>query len=98
MATFFRFLIFVPLGIVVLLLAIANRQLVTVSFDPFSSGDIPGPSITAPLFIVLLLALMAGALLGGVGAWLEQGKTRRALRKARDEIEILQQRQGRSLV
>ncbi|ACB96495.1 lipopolysaccharide assembly protein LapA domain-containing protein [Beijerinckia indica] len=98
MAKILRLLIFIPLGITGFALAIANRQLVTVSFDPFNGGDIPGPSVTAPLFIVLLLALMVGAILGGVATWFEQGKHRRAVRNARAEILRLREKQDRSLV
>ena len=44
------------------LFAIANRQIVSVNFDPFSGGDIPNFAITAPLFVVLILTMIVGVL------------------------------------
>jgi uncharacterized integral membrane protein len=90
MKTFLKFLVLVPAGLIALVFAIANRHLTTVSFDPFSGGDIAGPQITAPLFIILILALMAGVVMGGVATWLGQGKYRRAARQAKNEAGRLQ--------
>ena len=42
-------LILVPLAIVIIAFAVANRQMVTVSFDPFSSAS-PAYAATLPLF------------------------------------------------
>jgi len=93
-----KLLLLVPLGLIGLAFAIANRHLVTVSFDPFSGGDIEGVQITAPLFIVLLLAIMFGVILGGVVTWLEQGKNRRAARQARAELDRLRGEPPRALI
>ncbi len=84
----FKALILVPLALVAILFAIANRQAVTVYFDPFGtqSEDL---SLTAPLFLIVILAIMLGVLLGGVAAWLVQGKHRRAARRARAEADRL---------
>jgi uncharacterized integral membrane protein len=76
-----QLIVLVPLIVIGLALAVANRSNVIVSFDPFSS-DAAG-QIQAPLFVVLILAVMFGVLLGGLATWLSQGKYRRALRDER---------------
>lgn len=83
-----RFIVFVPLAIVIVLFALANRQVVTVSLDPFG-GDPPSFSLTAPLFIVLLLCALAGIIIGGVAAWIRQSKWRRAAREFQAEARSL---------
>lgn len=89
MKTFLRWLVLLPVAIVALLFALANRHNVTVSLDPFASNDIQGPQITAPLFIIVILAVMLGAVLGGAATWLRQGRHRKAARAANTEAERL---------
>jgi uncharacterized integral membrane protein len=77
-------IIAVPLAAVIIAFAVANRQNVTVSFDPFSSAD-PAYAATLPLFAVVMLVLIFGVLVGGVAAWIKQGKWRRAARQLEAE-------------
>lgn len=76
--------ILVPLGLVIIALAVANRHVVTLSYDPLGGGD-PALSVALPLFAVILASVLAGVLAGGVAAWLRQGKWRRAARRQADE-------------
>jgi uncharacterized integral membrane protein len=87
MRTLFRLVVIVPIAIVLLMFAFANRHLVTVSFDPFAGTDVAGPAITAPLFILLILAVGVGVVLGGVSSWFKQAKLKRVLREARTEAD-----------
>jgi uncharacterized integral membrane protein len=89
MLTFLKLLVIAPIAILFLVFAFANRQMVTVSFDPFSSGETPAFALPAPLFVVLIAAIMIGVVAGGVATWFGQGKHRRAARVARDEAERL---------
>lgn len=82
-------LVLVPLAIVLLIFAIANRRPVTVSFDPLMSGD-PALAVTLPLFLILLITLIAGVIIGGSAAWLKQARWRRAARRAEAEVRRLQ--------
>ncbi len=82
-----KLLVLVPIAVVILAFAIANRHGVTVSFDPLSSVDASGATVTLPLFVILFLALIVGVILGGVATWLTQGHYRRRARAARDEAE-----------
>ncbi len=89
MLRFLKFIIIAPLTILFLIFAFANRHIVTVSFDPFEGGDIPAFSISAPLFVVIILSVAVGVVAGGISTWLSQGKRRRAGREARAEAERL---------
>ena len=44
-------IIVVPIAAVIVAFAVANRQTVTVSFDPFSSAS-PAYAATLPLFVI----------------------------------------------
>jgi uncharacterized integral membrane protein len=71
----------IPLAVLIIGFAVANRQAVTVSFDPFDASH-PAYSTTLPLFVIIFLLVIVGVLIGGVAAWLRQGKWRSAARRA----------------
>jgi uncharacterized integral membrane protein len=77
-------LILVPLCIVILGFAVANRHTITVSLDPFDSTQ-PAYSATMPLFVLIFVLIILGVIIGGVAAWLRQSKWRRAARVLDDE-------------
>ena len=81
-------LILVPLAVVIIAFAVANRQIVTVSLDPFSSEH-PAASLTLPLFALIIVLLVIGVLIGGIAAWLRQTKWRRTARRLEREIADL---------
>jgi uncharacterized integral membrane protein len=87
MLRYLKLLFLVPVGVAVIGLAVANRAQVTMVYWP----DILGPelSFTAPLFVALMLALMAGVIIGGLATWLAQSGHRRAERQYRREAERL---------
>lgn len=87
MKRFLELIILLPIAIIGIALAVANRHAVTVSFDPFSSN--PAGAIEAPLFIVLIAAIIVGVIVGGLFTWFSQGKHRRALRESRAETARL---------
>ena len=78
-------LIWLPLAIILIALALANKQTVTFSLDPTSRAD-PLFAIDTPVFLLLFAAVGGGSVLGGIGAWLNQSKWRRAARDARYEM------------
>jgi uncharacterized integral membrane protein len=80
MRRFFTALVLIPLGIVLVVFAVANRHDVTVSFDPFNSVN-PAVSTTAPLFVVIIAAAILGVVAGGMATWVRQRHWRRAARR-----------------
>ena len=95
-------LILLPLAIVVISVAVANRQSVVVSFDPFDQAH-PALTRALPLYLLMLMLLIGGVVVGGIAAWLRQGKWRRAARRAdaqarelRAEVDRLKRRVGPS--
>jgi uncharacterized integral membrane protein len=85
---FLKALILLPIAILVVLLAVANRSPVTLSLDPFSP-DAPEFATQVPLFAVIFAAVAVGVIIGGTASWLAQGKTRRARRRYRREADRL---------
>lgn len=81
-------LILIPLAIVIVSLAVANRQVVTVSLDPFDQAH-PAVSVALPLYVLILLLVIAGVVIGGVAAWLRQGKWRWRARLAESQAHEL---------
>ncbi|HVX92002.1 MAG TPA: LapA family protein [Xanthobacteraceae bacterium] len=84
----FTALVVVPLGIVVVALAVVNRQPVTLSLDPFSATA-PALQATVPLYGLVLLIAVVGVVTGGAAAWLRQGKWRRSARRLDAEVRNL---------
>ncbi|MCK1740122.1 DUF1049 domain-containing protein [Bradyrhizobium sp. 139] len=80
MRKFLTALIVIPLGLILVTFAVANRHFVTVSFDPFVSND-PSLSVTLPLFLLLILTAAFGVLVGGCAVWFGQRHWRRAARR-----------------
>jgi uncharacterized integral membrane protein len=80
MRKFFTGLVLIPLGLILIVFAVANRHLVTLSFDPFNSTD-PSVGITLPLFVVIIAVAMLGVAAGGSATWFRQRHWRRAARR-----------------
>lgn len=85
---FLKALVLLPIAILIVLLAVANRQMVSLSLDPFSQAA-PEFSLAMPLFAVIFAAVMVGVVIGGIAAWLAQGKHRRERRRYRREASTL---------
>jgi hypothetical protein len=73
-------LIVVPLGVVLVALAVVNRKPATLILDPLGSAE-PSLSLEAPFFVFLLGAFALGLIVGGAATWLSQGKWRRLARE-----------------
>jgi len=66
-----------PLMVVAVVFAIANREVVVLDLWPLAM------TIQAPLFVVVLGAAVVGLFAGAVVAWFSGGSTRRRAREAR---------------
>ena len=76
-------LIVVPLGVLLVALAVVNRKPATLGLNPFDANS--GLSVEAPFFLFLLGAFALGLLIGGLATWLGQGKWRRMARQRGQE-------------
>jgi uncharacterized integral membrane protein len=81
-------IILLPVAIVLIALAVANRTPVQFTADPFNPGN-PLLSWQAPLFALLFLALITGLLIGGLVTWFAQGRYRRLARERKAEADRL---------
>jgi uncharacterized integral membrane protein len=75
-------LILLPIMALVVLFAVANRSAVTVSLDPFA-GQPPMFAASIPLFVLLLVVLIAGV----ISSWLRQSRWRRRARRLAGELK-----------
>ena len=88
---FVRWLIALAIMILIVVLALSNRQGVVVSFDPFSS-DATDPLValpSMPLFVVMFALFILGLLVGFAAQWIAHGKWRRTARIAKAEVKTL---------
>jgi uncharacterized integral membrane protein len=81
MRKFFTAVVVIPLGVIFVVFALANRHLVTVSFDPLGSGDSAFDLPPLPLFVIIIAAVILGVLAGGLATWFRQRRWRRAARQ-----------------
>src|SRR5215831_15332199 len=80
MRKFLTGLIVIPLGLIFVVFAVANRHFVTVSFDPFNSAT-PSVSFSLPLFVLIIVVAILGVIAGGCATWFSQRRWRRAARQ-----------------
>jgi len=84
-------LVLVPLGIVIVMFAVANRETITIAFDPFDRQN-PAFALRAPLYVLIFMLVGVGVLAGGIAAWLKQHKWRVRARRAEAEARDLRAR------
>jgi uncharacterized integral membrane protein len=73
-------LVVVPLGVVLIALAVVNRAPTELILDPLG-GTEPSLTVEAPFFLFLLGAFAIGLVIGGLASWFNQGKWRRTARE-----------------
>jgi uncharacterized integral membrane protein len=83
-------IVVVPLAILIVAFAVANRQMVVVSFDPFSSTE-PAYAARLPLFVLIFVLTILGVIIGGFAAWLRQASWRRTARELDADVRALRQ-------
>lgn len=83
-------LVLVPLGVLIVAFAVANRQTTVISFDPFSAAD-PAYAARMPLFVLIFALVILGVIVGGIATWLRQASWRRTARALDADIRILHQ-------
>jgi len=80
MRKFLNVLVVLPLGLIFIVFAVANRHFVTVSFDPFNTTE-PALAVSLPLFVLIIAVAILGVVAGGLATWFGQRHWRRASRR-----------------
>lgn len=94
MKTFLKAIVLVPIAILLIAFAVANRQVVAVSFDPFSAGP-PALVLAAPLFLIVFFLVCCGVVIGGAASWWGQRRYRAAASRRRREVDEARAENGR---
>lgn len=76
----------IPIAVVLIALAVANRGMTAFTLDPFNPGN-PALTINLPLFILLFATLALGMILGSFATWLKQGRYRKMARQRSIEMD-----------
>jgi len=84
-----RWVIGIPVFIVVIGFAVANRNWTQLSLDPFNQAQ-PTVYVNLPLWLLAFLGIFVGILVGWFFCWLNQGKWRKLARERQREITKLQ--------
>lgn len=93
---FIRLLFVVLLALVLVAVALANREVVTLSAFPANFGQYLGGQWTVdlPLFLVIFLAFACGMLAGLLWEWLREAHIRREARLRSAEVARLESEVG----
>jgi len=94
---YLRYAFIAALGLALLTVALANRNLVTLSLLPEEMGAFLGigTAVELPLFLVAFGGIVAGLMIGFVWEWLREHKHRAAAAQARREAARLEREVGR---
>ena len=91
---FIKLVILIPVAVVLIVLSVANRHSVTLALNPFRPED-QVLSFSAPLFVVVLAALIVGVVLGSLVTWLAQGRYRKQARVEATEARKWREEAGK---
>ena len=91
MRKFLAIAVLVPLAVIIVIFAVANREVVTISLDPFNPSR-PAYALTLPLFALVFVLVAFGVVVGGFAAWLRQHRWRVRARRAEAEARELRVR------
>ncbi|MFY8115394.1 MAG: LapA family protein [Rhabdaerophilum sp.] len=84
-----KFLLLLPVAILLVLFGVANRQMVSLVIDPLSPPA-EALRVSVPLFLFFFGTLALGAVIGSMMTWFAQGRHRKAERQFRRERDRLQ--------
>lgn len=87
-----KYLFLALVGLTLTLVAVANRELVTLKLLPKELAELAGFNldIQLPLFLVILGGVVVGLLVGFVWEWLREHKHRRDAARGRRDVSKLE--------
>ena len=80
---YLSWIITIPVAIIIVSFAVTNREAVTLGLFPLPF------ELTLPIYIVVLVPLAVGIILGGLIAWFSAGRHRQRARERGAEVERL---------
>ncbi|WGF89985.1 lipopolysaccharide assembly protein LapA domain-containing protein [Marinivivus vitaminiproducens] len=89
MLKFLRLVLALVVGVVLIVFAVANRQVIDIHFAPLPL------TLDLPLYAVALIFLILGALIGGSAAWLNQLPRRFHARKEHRKLTAIETQQAK---
>jgi uncharacterized integral membrane protein len=75
-----KYLLGVPVAVILLTLAVINRHGVRLVLDPFRPDE-PVLSLVLPFYVYLIGMLLIGIVIGGLATWVTQARWRRTARR-----------------
>lgn len=88
MTRFIRLTFLAVVTVVILALAVANRQSVPLYIDVLARRD-EAHAIEAPLFFIILVSVIVGVIIGAAAMWAAQSRWRRQARLRAAEVQKL---------
>ena len=82
--------VLVPLAIILVALAVANRGPASFTLDPFNPGN-PALTWQMPHFVLIFAGIAIGMIVGSLATWVKQGRYRKLARQRSQEAEMLRQ-------
>ena len=94
---YIRYGFLIALGVILISVSLANRQMVTLSLMPDALADLIGTNtgISLPLFVVIVLGVVAGLVIGFVWEWLREHKHRREVGDKARQVRRLEREVSR---
>ncbi len=86
---YLRYSFYAVLMVMLVMLALANREIVTLAVLPEQLSSLLPASIQLPMFVVILLSMLAGLLVGYVLEYFREHKQRREAAVRKREVDIL---------
>ena len=93
-----RYAFWAVIGLCLILIGLANRDMVTVRAMPEALGDLLGlsPDMQLPLIVVIFISVGAGLMIGFLWEWVREYRIRADARSKTREVESLR-REGDQL-
>ena len=86
-----RYVFWAVVGLLLILIGLANREFVTLRAMPEALGDLfaISPDLRLPLFVVIFISVGAGLMIGFLWEWLREYRIRAEARGKAREVETL---------
>jgi len=88
---YLRYAFYAVLMLILIILALANREVVTLALLPEQLARFMPVSVRMPMFVVIMLAMLFGLLVGYVLEYFREHKIRREVSRNKREVVKLSQ-------